>query len=469
MHDRPAIAKFQGLESLHGVEPMPTLSRRGFLFAGASTAVAASNLATAVQTQDNLRSWLQEKAVRLSGIDSSGDNFTDLEPLGDAIGSARLVMLGEPSHGAGSAFAAKARIARFLHQRRGFDILVWESGFYDVCLAEAGMRSADDGIAAARRGIFSLWSDASQVKPLFDYVKASQSTLRPLEMAGCDLQVTADGVPQWFAADLHDFTSALREPVLRGRAVFLADQATDARARLFASSFSNAQDLSTLITAAEKLRAMVSDRRPEFEQVHDALETSFMDRAIENMRVDAMLRFDRAHGPQTTPANESRRDALNATNLRWLLEQKYPGRKALVWAHNVHVMKAYYGPDFRALHLQEQRGDMKPMGVWMADWLGSGVYSLGITTYQGEDGFAMGGPSTPIPRAPEGSVEAQLHALGYPSAFVDFRGARGEHANPFRFRQYVRMPKYDDVAIRDADRVFDGIVFIDQMSRGVHV
>ena len=29
-------------------------------------------------------------------------------------------------------------------------------------------------------------------------------------------------------------------------------------------------------------------------------------RAIENMRVDAMLRFDSAHGPQTTPANESR-------------------------------------------------------------------------------------------------------------------------------------------------------------------
>ena len=448
---------------------MSTQSRRSFILAGASAAVAVSSFATATQTQDTLRSWLQEKAVRLGGIDFSDDDFTDLEPLGDAIGSARLVMLGEPSHGAGSAFAAKARIVKFLHQRRGFDLLIWESGFYDVCLTEAGMRSADDGVAAARRGIFSLWSDAAQVKPLFEFAKASQATLRPLDMAGFDLQVTADGVLQRFETNLRGFASALREPTIRRRAVALADQVTAVRAHLFASRFSNASDLRTLVAAAEGFRAMIRGRRADFEQVHGALQTSFMDRAIEDMRVDAELRFDSIHGPHTTPTNESRRDASNAANLRWLLEQKFPGRKALVWAHNVHVMQAYYAPDFRALHLHGHPGDMKPTGVWMAEWLSSGVYSLGITAYQGEDGFAMGGPSTPIPPAPEGSLEADLHALGYPYAFVDFRASRGNHANPFRFRQNVRMPKYADIAIQHADRVFDGIVFIDQMSRGAHV
>lgn len=86
------------------------------------------------------------------------EDFSDLEPLLDAIGSARVVQLGEPSHGAGSAFAAKVRLIKFLHQRMGFDVLAWESGLYDVESSEAGLRAGVDAVASAQRGIFPVWS-----------------------------------------------------------------------------------------------------------------------------------------------------------------------------------------------------------------------------------------------------------------------------------------------------------------------
>jgi erythromycin esterase-like protein len=63
--------------------------------------------------------------------------------------------MGEPSHGAGSAFAAKVRLIKFLHQRMGFDVLVWESGLYDVRLAQAALRTPEDPVTAARRGILT--------------------------------------------------------------------------------------------------------------------------------------------------------------------------------------------------------------------------------------------------------------------------------------------------------------------------
>ena len=51
--------------------------------------------------------------------------------------SVGAVLLGEASHGDGAALLAKGRLVRYLHQARGFDVLVWESGFYDLARADA--------------------------------------------------------------------------------------------------------------------------------------------------------------------------------------------------------------------------------------------------------------------------------------------------------------------------------------------
>src|SRR5882724_7145376 len=134
-------------------------------------------------TAAELQKWIADKAVSVRSVDAADEDFSDLEPLVNAIGPAQIVQLGEPGHGAGSSFAAKVRLVKFLHQRMGFNVLVWESGMYDLELSQAGMRGSDTAPIAARRGEFRLWSDAEELKQLFDYVKASQTTDRPLDMA----------------------------------------------------------------------------------------------------------------------------------------------------------------------------------------------------------------------------------------------------------------------------------------------
>lgn len=195
----------------------------------------ASEAARSVAS-DDLQVWISKNAVAVRSIDASDDDFSDLEPLVDAIGRAQVVQLGEPGHGAGSSFSAKVRLIKFLHERMGFDVLIWESGLHGMRWADAGFRGAAEPVAAADRGVFTIWSHAKEVKPLLEYASASQSSLRPLEMAGFDMQFTARNSFEHLAEDLRRFVGALRESAIRLRSQAFVEQALGAYSQLRAST-----------------------------------------------------------------------------------------------------------------------------------------------------------------------------------------------------------------------------------------
>jgi erythromycin esterase-like protein len=114
---------------------------------------------------------LRERVVPVRSIAPSDEDFTDLTPIAAAIGDARIVQLGEGTHGDGAAFAAKVRLVKFLHQHHGFDVLLWESGTYDVRSVDDAIRAGADPAAAARLGLISNWAESAEVLPLFEYVR----------------------------------------------------------------------------------------------------------------------------------------------------------------------------------------------------------------------------------------------------------------------------------------------------------
>ena len=161
--------------------------------------------------------------------------------------------------------------------------------------------------------------------------------------------------------------------------------------------------------------------RAAFDAAHGAREVAFMERAIENMRgrgrpcttASGPIRR-RDHRRRAGERRMERRDGLMADNLRWLIEEAYPGRKVIVWAHNAHVMNAYFAADWRGVYAEPQPNGMKPAGVFLAEWLKDGLYTIAMTTNEGEDGWANGQRRGPISPAPEGSLESRLHKLGKP-------------------------------------------------------
>lgn len=75
-------------------------------------------------TQNELKRFVLQNAVALSGENS--DNGFKI--IGEAIGEAKIVFIGEQDHGDGSTFPVKADLIKYLHEHKGFNVLAFSPG-----------------------------------------------------------------------------------------------------------------------------------------------------------------------------------------------------------------------------------------------------------------------------------------------------------------------------------------------------
>ena len=176
------------------------LSLLGFLTA---VAMACGPLPDAFAEDASQVEWLRANAHPVRSLDPNDTDFADLEALKAHIGKARLVALGEQTHGDGATFLAKCRLIRFLHEEMGFDVIAFESGLYDCRKAwDAFQAGASGPVDAARQGVFGIWTQSAQVEPLFAYIAERAQGERPLELCGFDCQMTGRATPDGLIEDL---------------------------------------------------------------------------------------------------------------------------------------------------------------------------------------------------------------------------------------------------------------------------
>jgi erythromycin esterase len=437
-----------------------------------STILAAAwCCAGATPPRDSLQQALGSAMLAVRSIDPRDADFTDLAALADVIGDARVVMLGEPSHGAGGAFAAKVRLIRFLHQEMGFDVIAWESGVHGVRLAQAALDAGQAPADAARLGVSPIWSAAAEVQPLFEYVQATRGTARPLRMAGIDPQFTAPGAARRFETALHDFVSKLRDPMLRNRASSLVTNMLAAAEQMRNAPRDPQTAESALLAVtgpADALLASLRDARPTWQRSHSPATLQFMERAVIALRDNARSGFAGRRGLDSE--NWNIRDGYMADHLQWLLEEPYRGRKMIVWAHNAHIMDGYFAPQWSAVAHDPVPGGMTPLGARLPE-LRRQVFTIAFTCDVGEENWVNGQKRGVIAPAPDGSLEARLRAMDQPWLFVDLRAAArrrdGAPLGPMTLRISGLGPpawKYGHDLVPDLARAFDGVFYIGRMT-----
>jgi len=386
------------------------------------TALAALALAALLPQAQASQPWPIESAS------PQHEDYSDLKPFADAIGNARIVALGEQTHGGREEYLLKTRLLKFLHEKMGFDVLLLESGFYDMArLAERVERGEKlDDIASGN--VFFMYANTTEGRGMLQYVDRQRALGKPMALGGIDSQHTGETSKKELLPRLQAYLKTTAPALAEGEAwrryaqtaqPLLEMQRTPPPAEAQAAFRQHAAALrAALCQAAPAAPGSTNSGSGSGSGSGSSFSSSagsgagsgagmgaaggvfagpaFWCQAVKSVDAQAASYWSADHDYQ--------RDNQMGDNAIWLADQLYPGRKVVIWAHTVHTARG-----FQRTPVNLQAGEVMHRH-WGADYKivqfsGAGGKILDFVTNQ-----PLALPALP-PDSLEASLARQPHAL----------------------------------------------------------
>ncbi len=404
---------------------------------------------------------LEKYAIPISSINPIDDDFSDLKPLVKKIGKAKVVVLGEATHSEGSTSAAKSRMVRFLHKEMGFDVLAWESGLFQTLAMNSALRDADIPLKRAKYNLMlGGWANEKQTNNLFEYIRASWKTDRPLEMSGFDA-----GKPHASARFFKKFFEDLgkRNSLLSiNEEDWKRIKSLQSRGYGFISNKKVAEDVRVSERQVlETLTKIIKTNHDKLLKTFSKKELKLADRFIYDSLVSEELRHIlKTKGGE---AWNIARDKFMADTFLWSMKNLYPNRKIIIWAATAHLIRN--GDSIENIKNEGWYKTSHHMGHKIYPELGKDLYTIAFTSYEGESGEVFPKDSKissqvkKLKSPPENSFEAIAHKLNNPYLFVNLRSVNDKHWLRGKFIS-VALGKLENKA--SWSNIIDAFFFIDK-------
>ncbi|RYZ52029.1 MAG: erythromycin esterase family protein [Sphingobacteriales bacterium] len=331
----------------------------------------------------------------------------DLDSLIQQIGDARIVLLGEASHGTAEFYQWRAAITKRLIREKGFNAMAvegewadsyrvnqfikgprqdsaaavnvlknydrwptWMWGNYEVASLITWLNHYNQGVpAAAKAGfygldVYCLWESSQELMPYLQ-PSNSQAIKAAKQLQQCFRPYSADATDYSYAvarasASCRNQTANLWEAILQ-----LTGEATAQNE----ASFVMQQNALVALNAERYYRTSVSSY-PESWNIRDRHMMQTIKRLLE------------FHGPQS---------------------------KLIIWEHNTHVGDARYTD-------MERQGMVNVGQLAREEYGADNVFAVGFGTYEGTviaaDSWGSAIRTIPVPKAPTGTWENMLHNIG---------------------------------------------------------
>src|SRR5262245_36028904 len=268
-----------------------------------------------------VRDWIRASAIALTTVEA-GHGFADLQRLRTLVGNARIVSLGEATHGTREFFQLKHRLLEYLVAELEFTIFGIEAN-YPECLRvnDYVLKGTGDPAAALAGTHFWTW-DTEEVLALIEWMRNwNRSHARKIKFYGFDMQFSteatlcvldylkrvAPGLAGSVEAELWPLSNDTSADRFQGLPEAVREAACDCIRRL----------LGMFAHERERWSALTSDR----------------DWHLARLNAQVVDQSARAR------LSKISRDVAMAENVATLLELEGPKAKAVLWAHNGHAVR----------------------------------------------------------------------------------------------------------------------------------
>jgi erythromycin esterase len=416
-------------------------------------------------------SWLQENALPFNTIQPDAD-YNDLMALKGMIGPARIVALGEATHGTHEFFQMKHRLFKFLVEEMGFTAFAMEAYWAEANLLNDYVHTGEGNVRELLANLGYWPWQTQEVLDLIEWIRVYNQN--------------PDHTPvSFYGFDMQNAKGAIDQLLLYLETV---DPETAVSSQEKLGCFSRYQNYNyEQIQYAQQPAATKAECRENLQEVYDEIlahQTAY--EGLSSSATFAMALHDARVIQQTeamaavAEANVilprewfNARDEAMAENVSWLLDQLEPDAKVVLWAHNAHIQKVDW--EFRGVHYV-------PMGTHLQQKYGDELVVFGFCFYDGTFNAYEYDTATNtyadlkthrIEPLIANSHEAYLHRLNSPRFFLDLRqvtngspeanGLLNPHWLRFVGAEYDPKSKPEDNAFMVVlPAAFDIIVYFDE-------
>ena len=348
-------------------------------------------------------SWIKRHAVPLTTV-HAGNGFDDMQPLRSIVGDARVVALGEATHGSREFFLAKHRMLEFLVEEMGFRVLAFEANWSEsLAVNDYVLHGTGDPVAALAGLQFWTWN-TEEVLAMVEWIRAYNAG-RPLGQ-----RVSFYGVDAQYAGGAAVGVSDYLERVSPGEAArvrgWSRPLALHGPMKLFQAI--TVEQRQALIEGAAALPQRLEEKRAAW-----SMETSVWDWTIAHQHATTLAQAVDLYVGMSEGVFTGR-DRSMADNVEWILNTHPAGTRIALWAHNGHISR---------------RGDVQ-LGSHLSQRLGEAYLNVGFAfgrgAFQAKD--RTGERPSPdlavehtVTKAPPGSYGAAFSRSGHPIMLLDLR------------------------------------------------
>ncbi|HMU44883.1 MAG TPA: erythromycin esterase family protein [Chitinophagaceae bacterium] len=268
--------------------------------------------------------------------------------LSTKLKNKRVILLGEFTHGSKEIFELRNSLIRYLHQKAGIKVILFESGIGELISIDINKNTMTPGQMV--NGLFGGWRTKEFVE-LMDYVKSEN-----ISIAGFDVQRTGGS-----------FISLLKEIAYKKKIDSIYYYNLESRYGLLTRELTNNKAVYDSVKANTQNLIFdyqaLQDKLSQYNSDDNSRDLLFSIATIKNRIkfLSYMLTFVKDKNWNTRWAA---RDSAMANNIHWLLENIYKNESVIVIGHNFHIAR-----------FSEKESSM---GEILSPKYGKEMYSLGV-------------------------------------------------------------------------------------------